>query len=87
MMTYELETFEWADINSDAKSFVRCSNCDVAVQEKDQEKIQDEANQRLELLRLKQKDTYDAVMWLRENKNQFHHHIYEPMMLEVRITS
>jgi hypothetical protein len=88
MMTYEQETFEWTNINSDAKSSVRCSNCDdVAVHEKDQEKILDVANQRLELLRLRQKDTYDAVMWLRENKNQFCHHIYEPMMLEVRFTS
>jgi hypothetical protein len=71
-----------------AKRFIRCINRDVvAVHEKEQQKILDVANQRLELLRLKQKDTYDAVMWLRENKNQFQHQIYEPMMLEVKIMS
>jgi hypothetical protein len=87
-MSYEQGTCERADIRSDEKGFIRCNNCDVvAVLEKEQQKIQDVANQRLELLRLKHKDTYDAVMWLRENKNQFHHHIYEPMMLEVRNAS
>jgi hypothetical protein len=43
------------------------------------------ANQRLELLRRRHKDMYEAVMWLRENKNKFRHRIYEPMVLEVRI--
>ncbi|XP_023721137.1 structural maintenance of chromosomes protein 5 isoform X2 [Cryptotermes secundus] len=60
---------------------------EIKIHEKDQEKILDVANQRLELLRLKQKDTYDAVLWLRENRNQFHHHIYEPMMLEINIAN
>jgi hypothetical protein len=88
MISYEQETFEWTDIHSDAKSFFRCSNYDVVTaREKEQQKIEDVANQRLELLRRKWKDTYDAVMWLRENKNQFRHHIFEPMMLEVRTTS
>lgn len=57
------------------------------MQKEEQRKIQDVANQRLELLRRKHKDVYDAVMSLRENKNKFHHHIYDPMMLEVRILS
>jgi hypothetical protein len=43
------------------------------------------ANQRLELLRRRDKDKYEAVMWLRENKSKFRHRIYEPMVLEVRI--
>jgi hypothetical protein len=87
-MSYEQGTSEWGDIHSDEKSLISCSNSEVvAVLEKDQQKIQDVAKQRLELLRRKHKDTHDAVMWLRENKNQFHHHVYEPMMLEVRNTS
>jgi hypothetical protein len=59
----------------------------VTVHEKEQQKVQDVANQRLELLRRKQKDIYEAVMWLRGNKKEFRHHIYEPMMLEVRAVS
>lgn len=38
-------------------------------------------NKRLESLRNKHKDTYDAVMWLRQNKQMFKGAIYEPIML------
>ncbi|XP_021919521.1 structural maintenance of chromosomes protein 5 isoform X3 [Zootermopsis nevadensis] len=59
----------------------------IGLQKEEQRKIQDVANQRLELLRRKHKDVYDAVMSLRENKNKFHHHIYDPMMLEINVTN
>ncbi|XP_069778614.1 structural maintenance of chromosomes protein 5 isoform X2 [Narcine bancroftii] len=31
------------------------------------------------------RDTYNAVVWLRENRNKFHAHIYEPIMLELNM--
>ncbi|XP_041363245.1 structural maintenance of chromosomes protein 5-like [Gigantopelta aegis] len=43
--------------------------------------IQDISNRRLELLRQRHKHTYEAVTWLRQNKNKFKKNIYEPMLL------
>ncbi|XP_067666413.1 structural maintenance of chromosomes protein 5-like [Haliotis asinina] len=43
--------------------------------------IQDISRRRLETLRQRHRHTYDAVMWLRENKNLFCKKIYEPMIL------
>lgn len=31
------------------------------------------------------KDTYNAILWLRQNRHVFQGHIYEPMLLEVII--
>ncbi|XP_052777305.1 structural maintenance of chromosomes protein 5-like [Mya arenaria] len=42
-------------------------------------------NQRLEGLRSKHRDTYTAVMWLRENKARFKGIIHEPIMLCVNM--
>ena len=38
-------------------------------------------HQRLEMLRAKHRHTYDAVMWLRQNKDRFSGTIHEPIML------
>ncbi|XP_025077820.1 LOW QUALITY PROTEIN: structural maintenance of chromosomes protein 5-like [Pomacea canaliculata] len=43
--------------------------------------IQDMGNRRLEMLRRAHKHTYDAVMWLRENKNKFKATVHEPILL------
>ncbi|KAK6178810.1 hypothetical protein SNE40_011310 [Patella caerulea] len=48
-------------------------------------RIQDISNHRLELVRRKHKDTYDAVIWLRQNIDQFKGAICEPMMLCVNV--
>lgn len=42
-------------------------------------------NQRLEFLRKNRqyKDTYDAIMWLRENQHKFEKPVNEPIMLLV----
>ncbi|KAL4235855.1 Structural maintenance of chromosomes protein 5 [Mactra antiquata] len=42
-------------------------------------------NLRLQTLRAKHKDTYDAVLWLRENQHQFQSTIHEPPMLCVNM--
>ncbi|XP_067886687.1 structural maintenance of chromosomes protein 5 isoform X2 [Heterodontus francisci] len=36
-------------------------------------------------LRNRFKDTYNAVLWLRQNRNRFRGHIYEPIMLELNV--
>ena len=43
--------------------------------------IQDVGNQRLEQLRRYHKHTYDAVMWLRQNRDKFKATIHEPIIL------
>ncbi|XP_076444163.1 structural maintenance of chromosomes protein 5-like [Babylonia areolata] len=59
------------------------SNLRREIQEAQQElrNIQDVGNQRLEQLRRIHKHTYDAVLWLRQNKNKFKATIYEPIIL------
>lgn len=42
-------------------------------------------HQRLEMLRAKHRHTYDAVMWLRQNKDRFSGTIHEPIMLCVNM--
>ncbi|XP_060572956.1 structural maintenance of chromosomes protein 5-like [Ruditapes philippinarum] len=52
---------------------------------KDLQALRNIENQRLQTLRAKHKDTYDAVMWLRENRDKFKGNIHEPIMLCVNM--
>lgn len=47
--------------------------------------IEDMKNQRLNLLKLKNRHTYEAVLWLRENQHLFKMKIFEPPFLEVQV--
>ncbi|XP_052276673.1 structural maintenance of chromosomes protein 5-like [Dreissena polymorpha] len=58
---------------------------DHALIEKDLKSLRNIENQRLELLRTRHKDTYSAVVWLRENKKMFKGTIHEPIMLCVNM--
>ncbi|GLV43420.1 Structural maintenance of chromosomes 5 [Carabus blaptoides fortunei] len=42
-------------------------------------------DQRLQILKRKDADAYNAVLWLRENRQQFRGNVYEPMMLELNV--
>ncbi|CAH1798068.1 unnamed protein product [Owenia fusiformis] len=42
-------------------------------------------NQRLNLLRQKHRDTYEAVMWLRQNSHLFKKKIHEPLMITLNV--
>lgn len=46
-------------------------------------KLEDMKNRRLEFLRNRYKDTYNAVMWLRENQHRFKGPVHEPILLQV----
>ncbi|XP_038218178.1 structural maintenance of chromosomes protein 5 [Zerene cesonia] len=48
--------------------------------------LEDVDLKRLEVLRSYSEDAYNAVMWLRDNKNMFEQPVYEPMMLEINFT-
>jgi len=39
---------------------------------------------RLEALRRRNKDCYDAILWLRANKDKFKSIVHEPLILTVR---
>lgn len=41
-------------------------------------------NQKEDKLRQRYRDTYDAVLWLRNNRDKFKQGVYEPIMLTVR---
>lgn len=45
--------------------------------------LDDKKNQRLQFLRTKFKDTYNAVMWLRDHQDMFEKSVHEPIMLLV----
>lgn len=49
----------------------------------DIERLENMKNQRLEWLRKKDNDAYQAVMWLRQNRDKFEGEVFEPTMLEV----
>ena len=44
----------------------------------------EEANRRLQYLQQQNRDTYEAIMWLRANQHRFQHPIIEPILLVVR---
>ncbi|RUS70585.1 hypothetical protein EGW08_021655, partial [Elysia chlorotica] len=44
-------------------------------------------NRRLEILRTLHQHTYDAVLWLRENKDQFKGTIHEPLIICLNVTN
>lgn len=46
-----------------------------------------EVNAKLNFLHKKFPDVYKAVMWLRDNKDQFQGKIYEPLILEINVRS
>ena len=46
-------------------------------------KLEDMKNLRLEHLRNRYKDTYNAVIWLRENQHKFKGLVHEPILLQV----
>ncbi|CAB4007950.1 structural maintenance of chromosomes 5-like, partial [Paramuricea clavata] len=48
-------------------------------------RLEDKKNQRLEFLRTHYKDTYNAVMWLRDNQDKFEKPVHEPIMLLVNM--
>ncbi|XP_015772407.1 PREDICTED: structural maintenance of chromosomes protein 5-like [Acropora digitifera] len=47
--------------------------------------LEDMKNRRLEFLRNRHRETYNAVMWLRENQHKFSGPVYEPILLQVEM--
>ncbi|XP_068741134.1 structural maintenance of chromosomes protein 5-like [Montipora capricornis] len=47
--------------------------------------LEDMKNRRLEFLRNKHRDTYNAVMWLRANQHKFSSPVHEPILLQVEM--
>lgn len=45
--------------------------------------LEDMKNRRLNSLRGKHRDTYNAVMWLRDNQDKFQGTVYEPILMQV----
>ncbi|KAI9239774.1 MAG: hypothetical protein BYD32DRAFT_410198 [Podila humilis] len=47
--------------------------------------LDDIRNRRLEQLRETESDVYDTVVWLRQNREMFQKHVFEPVCLEINI--
>ncbi|KAK3717890.1 hypothetical protein QZH41_014890, partial [Actinostola sp. cb2023] len=48
-------------------------------------RLEDIKKKRLEFLHNQFRDTYNAVMWLRENQDKFSHPVHEPILLQVNM--
>ena len=46
-------------------------------------KLRDVDSQKLNVVRRRDKDTYEAIMWLRQHRDDFEDAIYEPPMMTV----
>jgi len=42
-------------------------------------------NQRLQNIRQYNRDVYNGIMWLRENRDRFKEEVFEPAVLSVKI--
>ena len=51
------------------------------------QRLDDVRNRRLQLLRQADRDTYNAVQWLRSNRDRFKQEVYEPVVLVVSTTT
>jgi len=49
------------------------------------EQLENTQNQRLENLKREQRDTYNAVTWLREHRDLFKDEVYEPIVLTINV--
>ncbi|KAG0363943.1 Structural maintenance of chromosomes protein 5, partial [Gamsiella multidivaricata] len=49
------------------------------------EALDDIRNRRLQQLRSQDNDVYEAVLWLRQNREMFQKHVFEPVCLELNI--
>lgn len=49
------------------------------------EQLESVSNQRLQNIKGFQKDTYNAVIWLRENIGMFKKPVYEPIVLQINV--
>ena len=58
--------------------------CDPAGAEDMLRRMGDVRKQRLDKVRQRNRDVYEAVMWLSENQHRFKQPIFEPIMLQVR---
>lgn len=47
------------------------------------QRLEDVSNRRLQQLRQADRDTYNAVQWLRNNQDRFRQHVYEPIVMAV----
>uniref|UniRef100_UPI00398F87BA structural maintenance of chromosomes protein 5 isoform X1 n=2 Tax=Pristiophorus japonicus TaxID=55135 RepID=UPI00398F87BA len=71
------------------KAELRREKCNL---EKEREKVMANIKRLEDMMHVKEvtlrnrfKDTYNALLWLRENRNKFRGHIYEPIMLELNM--
>ena len=60
-------------------------NPEIVTVERRIKHMENTGEMKLKYLQMHHPDTYQATLWLRENKNMFRGKIYEPMMLEINI--
>eukprot|EP01134_Creolimax_fragrantissima_P005823 CFRG5823T1 len=56
------------------------------IAENELRRINDQDRKKLEWLRQKSKEAFDATQWLRNNKNLFKEEVYEPVLTQIKLT-
>eukprot|EP00117_Sycon_ciliatum_P034082 scpid19614/ scgid4000/ Structural maintenance of chromosomes protein 5; Protein expressed in male leptotene and zygotene spermatocytes 453 len=57
----------------------------IATVEKELGRLEDVSNRRFQQLRQADRDTFNAVQWLRSNQDRFKQHVFEPVLLVVNM--
>lgn len=66
-----------------AENFIRDKQRESNAVVQEIKRIKDLSNQRLELLRRRSRDAYEATMWLQQNEGRFKGKIYPPIMTQI----
>ena len=86
MRTLQTQTLEVQSECRSVKDDIKKVVTDIQNAQRRLEALESVSNQRLNNLKGFQKDTYQAVLWLRENKKRFKAEVYEPIVLLVNVT-
>ncbi|XP_077502155.1 structural maintenance of chromosomes protein 5-like, partial [Amblyomma americanum] len=68
---------------AEADIFIGCRQRESTVLVQQMMRLQDVSNQRMELLRRRSREAYEATLWLRQNEGRFKGKVYAPIMTQI----
>ncbi|XP_077557186.1 structural maintenance of chromosomes 5 [Haemaphysalis longicornis] len=77
-----------ASLNQDksgAENFIREKQAESSAVVQEIKRVKSQSEQRMELLRRRSRDAYEATIWLQQNQDRFRGKIHAPIMIEVDV--
>ncbi|XP_064460877.1 structural maintenance of chromosomes protein 5-like [Ornithodoros turicata] len=68
-----------------AESYISDRRREAISIDHEMKKMKDLSNQRMEILRRRHRDAYEAAVWLQQNENRFRGKIYPPIMTQINV--